>query len=173
MKKLVLVLALALAGSALTTQAQTTRSRSEQEVKEALAVHNQARAEVGVGPLTWSDSLAGFAAAWGRELAANGCRIRHRPRTGAWAQQYGENIFWSSEGSATLAEASKAWYGEIKDFRNQALEGNSWYKTGHYSQMVWRNTQRVGMAAVGCPNGSVIIIANYDPPGNYMGEKAY
>ena len=158
---------------AIAMQAQTSRPVDSAEIREALEVHNKARADVGVGPLTWSDSLSRYAAAWARELAASGCRIRHRPRTGQWAQAYGENIFWSSGGSPTLAEAARSWYSEIRDFKNQALEGNNWYKTGHYSQMVWRQTQQVGMASVACPNGSVIIVANYDPPGNYMGQKAY
>jgi pathogenesis-related protein 1 len=170
MKRLLLPALLVFTASA---QAQTVRTLTETEKQEAIEVHNKARADVGVGPLAWSDTLAQFASAWGKELASQGCKIRHRPRSGEWAQQYGENIFWSSAGSSTLAEASRSWYSEIRDFRNVTLEGNNWYKTGHYSQMVWRNTQRVGMAAVTCPNGSVIIVANYDPPGNYMGEKAY
>jgi len=39
--------------------------------------------------------------------------------------------------------------------------------------MFWRNTKKVGWGVAKCKNGSYIIVANYDPPGNYMGEKAY
>jgi pathogenesis-related protein 1 len=43
----------------------------------------------------------------------------------------------------------------------------------HYTQVVWRNTLRIGAAKVRCNNGGTIIVMNYDPPGNYVGQKPY
>jgi pathogenesis-related protein 1 len=39
--------------------------------------------------------------------------------------------------------------------------------------MVWRDTERMGMGQATCPDGAVIIVANYDPPGNVIGRYPY
>ncbi|MEY3405870.1 MAG: hypothetical protein RL161_1300, partial [Bacteroidota bacterium] len=38
---------------------------------------------------------------------------------------------------------------------------------------VWSQTTHVGMAKAVCKDGSVLVVANYDPPGNYIGQKPY
>jgi pathogenesis-related protein 1 len=45
--------------------------------------------------------------------------------------------------------------------------------TGHYTQMVWRSTTQVGMGQASCPGGALVIVAEYNPPGNYIGQKPY
>uniref|UniRef100_J3LHT3 SCP domain-containing protein n=1 Tax=Oryza brachyantha TaxID=4533 RepID=J3LHT3_ORYBR len=45
---------------------------------------------------------------------------------------------------------------------------------GHYTQIMWRATRRVGCAMVTCYNGrGTFITCNYDPPGNYVGVRPY
>jgi pathogenesis-related protein 1 len=39
--------------------------------------------------------------------------------------------------------------------------------------MVWKETTHVGMGIAICKNGGMIIVANYNPAGNYIGEKPY
>ncbi|RYQ82234.1 hypothetical protein Ahy_B10g100827 [Arachis hypogaea] len=36
----------------------------------------------------------------------------------------------------------------------------------HYTQIIWRNSLRVGCAKVTCNNGGVFVTCNYDPPCN-------
>ena len=43
---------------------------------------------------------------------------------------------------------------------------------GHYTQVVWANTLSVGCGVAVCPTGT-IVVCNYAPPGNYVGEKPY
>jgi uncharacterized protein YkwD len=143
------------------------------QAMEALKFHNKVRKDVGVPPLQWSAEAASFAQAWADQLASNGCKMQHRPYAGTWAQKFGENIYFSSRNAATPLMASTAWYNEIKDFTYGKLEKNGWAKSGHYTQMVWRTTTKVGIGAASCPSGAVIIVANYDPAGNFMGEKPY
>jgi pathogenesis-related protein 1 len=38
--------------------------------------------------------------------------------------------------------------------------------------MVWKNTTEVGCAAIEC-NGMTLWVCNYNPPGNYRGQKPY
>lgn len=146
---------------------------SKQEADDALAFHNKVRKDVGAPPLQWSGKLAAFAQKWADHLAAEGNKIKHRPGTGEWAQQYGENIFWGQGEGFSPLEASKDWYSEIKDYTYTSLSDNNWFKTGHYTQMVWRNTTRVGIGMAKSKDGTIIIVANYDPRGNYLGEKPY
>lgn len=146
---------------------------AKEDAQTALDFHNKVRKDVGVPPLEWSPELAAFAQLWANKLADGGCKLEHRPSTGKWAQLYGENIYFGTASGVTSLDASKAWYGEIKDFRNEKLNVNNWLKVAHYTQMVWRTTTRVGIAKAKCPSGATIIVANYSPIGNYMGQKPY
>lgn len=137
----------------------------QSEVDEFLAYHNDARSKVGVGPLVWSEELAIVAQEWANQLAAN-CTLSHRPNN-----VFGENCAMNFEG--TLKSGAVQWMAEKKYFRNQKLTSKNWYRTGHYSQMVWGRTTKVGAAKARCRNGAYVIVANYDPPGNYMGQRAY
>jgi uncharacterized protein YkwD len=165
---------------AQTSNYQTAGSNSENTSSQslntdetaALQYHNEARREVGTPNLVWSKDLSLYAQQWADYLANNGCQFKHRGSGDRNGKNYGENIAYSSAGYSLL-EGSKAWYSEIQKFQNVTLNGTNWYDTGHYTQMVWRNTKEVGMGLAKCSNGATIVVANYNPPGNYMGEKAY
>lgn len=156
----------------LPLRAQNTAPFSDSEKQEALDYHNKVRAEVKKAPLEWSPELAAFAQEWANYLAEKGCIMQHRPRDGSkWTQKYGENIFWASGRTYTLTDASKAWYSEKKFWKGGALSPKNWSKSGHYTQMIWGNSTKVGLGKAVCKNGAIIIVANYDPAGNMMGEK--
>jgi len=144
----------------------------QKDAQEALDFHNKVRADVGSPPLQWSTQLARFAQSWASKLAMD-CKMDHRPTKGAWAQKYGENIFWGAGEEYTVLHASESWYSEIKDYKYGPIAGKNWYKTGHYSQMVWKNTTHVGMGMAVCGNGTILIVANYNPSGNFIGEEPY
>lgn len=136
------------------------------------AAHNQVRANVSpaaspaIPPLVWSSSVASVAQAW-----ANGCSFKHS--SGA----YGENIYATS-GSATPADVVGDWASEVADYdyATNACKGTC----GHYTQVVWRDSQRLGCGVANCTTGSPfgsggwqLWVCNYDPPGNYNGRKPY
>jgi pathogenesis-related protein 1 len=143
------------------------------EALAALDYHNAMRAEVGSGPLRWSESLSVFAQAWADHLVSISCKIQHRPSTGEWAQEYGENIFWGNGRYFDATEASKNWYSEKKDFVYGPITPSNYGRVGHYTQMMWRNTTDVGIGMAQCKSGAYIIVANYSPRGNYINEKPY
>lgn len=143
------------------------------ELRSVVEFHNNVRKEVGSPPLEWSNDLATYAQEWANYLAQNGCALQHRPNIGRWKQQYGENIFWGAGKTYTLQDAAKSWYSEKKFWRGGKLTGRNWSKSGHYTQMVWSKSTKVGIAKATCKNGATIIVANYDPAGNMMGEKPY
>ena len=48
----------------------------------------------------------------------------------------------------------------------------NWAPAGHYTQMVWRETTRLGCGQAIC-NGTLIVACNYSPAGNVLGRKPY
>jgi pathogenesis-related protein 1 len=142
------------------------------EIQTLLRLHNKARAEVGVRPLVWSNPLAAYAQRWADHLAVTGCRMEHRPSSGNWRRSYGENLFMGTAGAYGVGDAVLSWVEEKKDYRGRALNASNWRAAGHYTQVVWRGTRRVGCAKKVC-SGMVIVVCNYDPPGNVLGESPY
>jgi len=152
----------------------TTGSKVDQkEAQEALDFHNKVRKDVGTAPLEWSAELAAYAQAWADNLAKRNCAFEHRPHSGEFKQIHGENIFWGSGMAYTVVTASKSWYDEIKEYKHAPLNNDNWSVAGHYTQMVWKSTTQVGIAKAICQGGETLIVANYDPAGNYMGQSAY
>ncbi|TCJ13297.1 SCP-like extracellular [Flaviaesturariibacter flavus] len=174
MKPLLLLSTLLITAAAGAQSPKTGSAVPVAEARAALEAHNRIRAEVGTPPLQWSPSLATYAQAWADHLAADGsCRMQHRPMGGQWAQQYGENLFWGNGRYFDAADATNAWYGERKDFRYGPVTESNYARIGHYTQLVWSNTTQVGMGAARCRNGAWIIVANYNPRGNFVGVKPY
>jgi pathogenesis-related protein 1 len=66
----------------------------------------------------------------------------------------------------------KAWESEKKYYSGGALNFSNWHDSGHYTQVVWKDTKEVGCAKAEC-KGIIIVVCNYDPPGNVLGEKPY
>lgn len=132
-----------------------------------VAAHNAWRAEVGVPPLRWSDEVAAYAQAWATTLQADGCALRHRSDS-----PYGENLAWSS-GTTLAPEQVVAMWGNERE--HYAYESNTCAPgevCGHYTQVVWRTTEVVGCGRARCGPDEVWV-CNYDPPGNWAGEKPY
>jgi len=139
---------------------------SADEVKTLLTLHNQARTEVGVNGLSWSSDAAAYIQNWVDQLAATSCHLQHRQ-----PNQYGENLFMGSTGYG-VADAVKMWDSEKKNYNGDPISPSNFSNVGHYTQMVWRSTTKVGCAKASC-NGMLIIGCNYDPQGNMIGQKPY
>jgi len=147
-------------------------SLSLKEMQQLINLHNKVRANVGVGPLNWSKELAIYAQQWADHLASAGCEMKHRPHSGRWKQVHGENLFMGTSGNYGVTDAVTMWESEKKYYKGGALNSSNWYDSGHYTQIVWKDTQRVGCAKVEC-KGRIIVVCDYDPPGNVLGQKPY
>lgn len=137
------------------------------DVQAVTVHHNKVRAAVGVGPLKWSPTLATYSQKWADHLAGSSCKMEHRSDS-----QYGENIFRGTAGYFNAVDAARAWESEKKFYKGGALKQASWKPAGHYTQMVWRDTRMLGCGEATC-NKMLIVVCNYDPPGNYIGRKPY
>ena len=156
-------------GQSVVVPAITGSNVLQDQAQIALDFQNEKRHDVGVPPLQWSADLAADAQKWANHLAADEhCNLVHTTN-----DPHGENLFGGSGASYTALSASQAWYSEISKYHYGVLNSTNWAPTGHYTQMVWRNTTQVGIGQASFSGGAVVIVAEYDPPGNYLGQKPY
>jgi len=132
-------------------------------VQEMLNVHNSIRSRMKLPPLEWSSELAAFSQKWANTLLAKN-RSAHNPNT-----PYGENILITGIG-ATPSMIVNDWASESRDYSYP--ENACSTDCGHYTQIVWRSTRRMG-CAVARGSQREIWVCSYDPPGNYRGELPY
>jgi pathogenesis-related protein 1 len=163
-----------IAGNTQNVPEKTGSKVSVKDAREALDFHNKVRKEVNVDPLEWSVELAAYAQEWADFLAnKNSCRIAHRVMLGKNTKMAGENVFMGMGMSFNALYASKTWYREKKNYDPADSPNSGFQNTGHYTQMVWRKTVKVGIGIAVCKSGATIIVANYDPAGNFIGEKPF
>lgn len=139
---------------------------SQEEIKAVIDTHNEWRAKVGVPPLTWSDELAGVAAKWAKELKKKRCELVHSKFS------YGENLFAGTSGYFDAAYVVNEWGAEVEFYNYKKNKCKPGEMCGHYTQMVWNTTTKVGCAKIKCGDMD-IWVCEYDPPGNWVGEKPY
>lgn len=138
-----------------------------QQDSRFLSPQNTARSALRMKPLVWDKRLARFAQ-WYANQRRYDCALRHSNGP------YGENIFWGSGNGWTPEEAVTAWVSERKWYNYWSNSCSRGQQCGHYTQIVWSSTRRVGCARVTCAGGKgVFMTCNYDPPGNYIGERPY
>lgn len=150
----------------------TARVCTPEESKKVVALHNSFRTPLSIPSLNYSEHLAQFALVWCKELGRKNGAFEHRPRTGTFGHKYGENIYMGTKSSTPFIDAVNLWSTEKSKFRNDVLDRSNWSKAGHYSQMIWRKSVSVGCAVVEI-NGKSIVVCNYDPAGNVMGQRTY
>ncbi|MFO0569207.1 MAG: CAP domain-containing protein [Polyangiaceae bacterium] len=142
------------------------------EMNGMTAAHNAARAGVNppasspIPPLAWSGSLAAVAQAY-----ANKCVFQHSKG------QYGENLYASTNSSSPQAVV-QSWMSEESSYDYASNSCSD--VCGHYTQVVWAKSTKLGCGVKTCDQNSPfgsgswqLWVCNYDPPGNYVGEKPY
>lgn len=137
------------------------------EIETLLSRHNAYRQELGIPPLQWSDTLAQSAQQWADHLAQTNS-FQHSQTGG-----YGENLWMGTAGAYSQQEMVDSWASEKKDFIYGTFPNTTTGGVvGHYTQIVWRNTTEVGCALV-TANGNDYLVCQYNPAGNYIGQKPY
>ncbi len=137
-------------------------------IKDALDAHNEYRAKHGVSPLTLSKRLCESAQAWADKLAREN-RFEHDTNC-----DYGENLYcsWSSNPKAVQVSGRTpvdSWYSESKKHMFGCEPHST--ATGHFTQVVWKASKEFGIGKAVAPrSGKVIVVGNYDPPGNFVGK---
>lgn len=146
----------------LNKPSHSTRSNT---IQQFLAPHNSARAKLGLQPLKWSKKLARFASSWAEQRKGD-CALMHS------RSSYGENLFWGSGKDWKPKDAVAAWAEErmYYDHKSNRCVNKDCL---HYTQMVWKQSLKVGCAQIVCRSGDTFITCNYDPHGNVIGQKPF
>lgn len=145
------------------------------ELTGTVAAHNQVRAQVGLAPLVWDPALAAVAKAWAAkciDAEPPAGLIDHNEGRSAGGAYVGENIYGAS-GTATGAAAVASWASESANYNYASNTCSD--VCGHYTQLVWRETARVGCALHDCPTLAYgrTVICNYAPGGNTNNRRPY
>jgi pathogenesis-related protein 1 len=172
---LIAVFALACAGSPSGTVPPTVSTPEQLSAfqRDMVDAHNNTRAAASptpspaLDPVGWSDRAETLALDWAMK-----CKFEHRPNN-----TMGENLAIYSTSDVATAEIAALWSdeGTDYDYNANACRGA---QCGHYTQMVWRSSVGIGCAVAACEDipgfgAGALWVCNYDPPGNYIGERPY
>ncbi|XP_075948540.1 uncharacterized protein LOC142950816 [Anarhichas minor] len=148
---------------------------SEEQEELLVELHNHYRGQVSPSasamlPLRWDPSLKVIA-----EGYAAKCIWNHNPEL----EDTGENLY-AGTGPLDLREALEKWFLEHLDYDFQNNSCDEDQMCGHYTQMVWADTHRVGCAFHLCNNMEGLdwervsyLVCNYYPAGNYEDERPF
>jgi hypothetical protein len=130
-----------------------------------LVAHNRFRGEHCAAPLAWSRELADSAERWVKTLVAKGCGFDHDPNT-----RHGENLaYFRPAGSRSPEQVAALWHSEGQRYNFRRAQFS--FDTGHFTQLVWAASQKLGCASATC-DGGTLWVCRYDPPGNMQGAFA-
>lgn len=136
-----------------------------------VAAHNVERARMGMAPLAWDDTLVAGAAVYAQQMASTGM-FQHSNRQAR--RGIGENLWMGTHGAFSIEAMVGGWAAEKRyfvpgTFPNNSRTGN-WEDVGHYTQMIWPTTTRVGCAIASTPRVDYLV-CRYASAGNMDGRR--
>ena len=140
---------------------------SNDEQSALVDAHNQWRARFKSPPVAWDGGLATHAQNWADQLAASG-QFDHRPNN-----QFGENLFMGTTGAFPASAVVDDWGSEQANYDIPSLMCAPGAVCGHFTQVVWSKTARVGCGKATGADGNDYWVCNYDPAGNMQGESPF
>jgi len=138
--------------------------------QDAVNRHNEVRDDhFKNAHLSWTSALEKSAKDCVDEIAESG-DLKHCDSGN------GENLY-ASTADHNFVVAINPWVEEEPYYHYDTNECDSGEMCGHYTQVVWEDTKEVGCAKKQIPKGDYkdwfVTICQYNPPGNYVGEKPY
>ncbi|XP_036095404.1 peptidase inhibitor 16 isoform X1 [Rousettus aegyptiacus] len=149
---------------------------SDDEKRVMVELHNLYRAQVSppaanMLQMRWDEELAAFAKAYAQE-----CVWGHNKERG----RRGENLFAITDEGMDVPLAVEEWYLEREHYNLSTATCDPGQMCGHYTQVVWAKTERIGCGAHFCEKlqgveetNIHLLVCNYEPPGNVKGQKPY
>ncbi|KAF6209045.1 hypothetical protein GE061_014788 [Apolygus lucorum] len=166
---------------------QLRNSINKQQRNTIVELHNQLRNKVASGKvlsqspaqnmkeLVWDNEMAQHAQTW-----ADGCVFEHDPnRKDSRGQYFGQNLAMTmtsaqnNVNNPNIEYMINAWFNEVYKY---GYTGGFNHATGHYSQMIWASSNKVGCGLTSYSSSKMyntLLVCNYSPAGNVLGEHAY
>ncbi|XP_043572711.1 peptidase inhibitor 16-like [Chiloscyllium plagiosum] len=165
------LLALLLISLAFPKLSHTLTKAEKQELVDA---HNKFRSSASDASnmltMKWDGHLEKVAKKY-----ASKCLWKHNINRG----NVGENLF-ATNGPLDPATGVEDWYLEIFDYTYENMSCTPGKMCGHYTQVVWATTNKVGCASYFCDHlqglenkNLSILVCNYAPPGNIVGSRPF
>lgn len=172
--------------SSATCAGTHTNPLSQSLIDQFVTAHNNARSgplnptpNPPLPPVTWDCILAD--AAYNYLSKCPGGNVSLAPHNANRSTDYqalggsgyvGENIYASTGSSVAPQDAVNSWMSEASAYNYNT---NNITAAGHYTQVVWRASVRIGCAIVNCSNYTYhnTILCDYAPGGNITNQKPY
>ena len=161
-----------------------TNPLTQDQINAFVDAHNQARSgplnptpSPALPPVSWDAILADSVYNYAIKCQGSSGLLDHNANRSTDYQALGgsgyvgENIYGTSGRTATPADAVTLWMSEASSYDYTTNSGNA----GHYTQVVWRDSVRIGCAIVDCPALTYhnTVICDYAPGGNINGQRPY
>lgn len=166
----------------------TCEEFTELTKNEFVRIHNELRSQVNpqasnMEYMVWDKDLAHSARLWSEK-----CIWEHgQPDIEEKYTRYGQNLYIQTGASpSSLAEPSadrvtrNSWYDEVEDYSYDTNSCNPGKACGHYTQVVWAASTKIGCGYAFCSTveglaykNAWLTTCNYHPPGNYRGVRPY
>lgn len=121
-------------------------------------------------PLAWDNALGSAAAVYAQQMAMSG-RFQHSNRKAR--PGIGENLWMGSHGVFSIEAMVGGWSSEKRWFAPGIFPAVSrtgdWEDVGHYTQMIWPTTTRVG-CAIASSQRTDYLVCRYARKGNVDGR---
>lgn len=137
--------------------------------QQCLSAINQYRQLHQVPTLTLNPEISHISQAWADHLAAKNS-FGHNSNASYKGKQLGENcaMNYRSDGAEyTGDQAAAQWYQEINDYNFSKHNGSH---SGHFTQLVWKGSRECGFGRSRTSDGKWLVVANFYPAGNYLGQ---
>ncbi|XP_073679585.1 peptidase inhibitor 16-like [Garra rufa] len=150
---------------------------TEQEKSTIVNMHNELRSKVQPSAaftqkVVWDETLRLVAEAYAAK-----CIWNHNPELEDLTM--GENLFVGT-GPFNVTKAMLDWFGEHEDYDYETNNCHEDKMCGHYTQMVWADSNKIGCATHLCDKlenldfeKATLLVCNYYPQGNFEGQKPY
>ncbi|XP_059195778.1 cysteine-rich venom protein [Centropristis striata] len=140
--------------------------------EQIVNIHNEFRRTVNptasnMLKMDYSEEVAASAQAW-----VDQCKLAHgKPSTRMLnGYELGENLFYSSAPSS-WTNVINAWHSEVSHY-NYPKGSTNGQETGHYTQVIWNSSYKVGCGVALC-NNIYFYGCHYFRAGNFRGYEPY
>ncbi|XP_074166775.1 serotriflin-like [Sminthopsis crassicaudata] len=156
-------------GDAKAVDFESLSTEDEKNQHEIVNKHNALRAQASPSAsnmlkMKWMNEAQKTAQAW-----ANTCSFEHSVKNQRTIGSVcGENLYMSTAPS-TWSDAIQSWHDEVLHFKF-GKGSTSGEAVGHYTQLMWYKSFKIGCAVAKCPNSfyKYFYVCHYCPGGNVV-----